>query len=122
MKYSDKGRVISCQVSPCWSAKTELSGERRKEVKPSRVMEAVRGTDELEARSPEFWSDVGELEYLSNKLKSSDEDKGDCKKSYAEQKSNHGYEGDLTPCFSFMNFLNTPKLKVSWFPDLNSFL
>jgi len=38
MKYSGNGRVISCQMSLCWSAKAELSGDRRKRVKVSRVM------------------------------------------------------------------------------------
>lgn len=38
IRYSERGLVISCHVSLCWSGNTELSGDNRKEVKASSVM------------------------------------------------------------------------------------
>ena len=64
MKYSARGRVISCQVSFCWSRTAGLSDDRRK---------AVNASSGMRAQCPEK-----PLEYLLNKVLSSLRDNGDC--------------------------------------------
>lgn len=71
MKYSGRGRVISCHVSLCWSAKTELSGERRKVVNPSIVISVMECSSEGSI-------EVDDLAYLLNILNSSEDVSVDC--------------------------------------------
>jgi hypothetical protein len=52
-EVDDKGRVISCQMLPCWSVKAEWSGKRRKDVDVSRVVILKGGRSGVDGGSKE---------------------------------------------------------------------
>jgi hypothetical protein len=43
MKYSESGRVMSCETLRCWSVNAKLSGDNRNAEKPSRDIVLWRG-------------------------------------------------------------------------------